>query len=517
MIEQSFDLRRTVRVLRARRLLIGACFAVGIVVGLAITLAQTPTYMARSRVLLPPTPYDSTGKPLRDMTTERAIATSAEVLDRAGKKLKLAAGPEGLRRRVSAQAVNSDILEIRGAAGSPKAAAQLADAVAGEYITFSVGAAAEQVDTTVRLLQDQAADLDQRIRRSDEEIADNIARLSTLDQRSPEAVRQQAIIDSLRLSQSDAARQLATLNTRIADARLDADLNRRGVRVLEPAQPPNRPSKPRPVRNLTVSGVVGLMAGAIVALTLEHRSSRVRSRDDAAEAVRAPVVASLMVPRRPGVKDYRQLLEQWAPDPIESLSLRQAYMGLGVVEDERSNLTVVTLPGDHRALFLGLQLAVFSAATGTPTAVIVDDESETASALRAVCAGDDGEQHDRRELWVHASADGLAEEDVCQAQLTVNLVITGAGRLAVPTWSRPTVTALAVSSGFATAEALASVAVACLDSGWPLAGILLADPDPTDKTSGRLGVPFAVSGNGDGAPKRRWTVPALGPGPSPRS
>ena len=514
MIEQGFDVRRTVRALRARRVLIAAFVAAGVAVGLVVTLAQAPTYVAHSRVLLPPTPYDSNGRPLRNMSTERHIATGGEVLDRAGKMLRPPVGPEALRRRVSALALNDDILEIRGAAATPGVAARLADAVASEYIAFSAGAAAEQVDTTVRLLQDQAAELDERVRRFDAEIADNVARLAGLDQRSPEALRQQAIVDSLRLSQSDAARQLARLETRIADARLDADLNRRGVRVLEPARPPDRPSKPRPVWNVGVSGLFGLMAGAIVALALEHRSRQVRSRDDAAEAVRAPVLASLAVPRHAGPKEYGHLLKAWAPDPVESLSLRQACTGLGIVGDEWTNLAVVAVAGDHGGLFLGVELAVFSAATGRPTAVIVASEDETASVLRAACSGANGEQGARKNLWVYDSRDDIDEEHLDQAHLTVHLVVAGDGRLVLPAWNRPTVTALAVSSGFATAEALASVAVGCLDSGCPIAGVLLANPDPTDKTTGRFDLPLALSPNGAGAAKRRWSVPALGPGPS---
>jgi hypothetical protein len=48
------------------------------------------------------------------------------------------------------------------------------------------------------------------------------------------------------------------------------------------------------------------------------------------------------------------------------------------------------------------------------------------------------------------------------------------------------VTLLAVSSGGATGEELARVALAADDAGMPVRGIVVADPDPLDRTTGRL-------------------------------
>ena len=48
------------------------------------------------------------------------------------------------------------------------------------------------------------------------------------------------------------------------------------------------------------------------------------------------------------------------------------------------------------------------------------------------------------------------------------------------------VTVLAVSSGTATAEELALAAVTADDAGGRIAGIVVADPDDLDRTTGRL-------------------------------
>ena len=54
---------------------------------------------------------------------------------------------------------------------------------------------------------------------------------------------------------------------------------------------------------------------------------------------------------------------------------------------------------------------------------------------------------------------------------------------------RAAVTVLGVSAGAATAEQLARVAVSAAGDGREIAGIIMADPDPADQTTGRLPQP----------------------------
>ncbi len=51
---------------------------------------------------------------------------------------------------------------------------------------------------------------------------------------------------------------------------------------------------------------------------------------------------------------------------------------------------------------------------------------------------------------------------------------------------RTTATLLGVSASAATAEQLARVAVSADDDGHEISGILVADPEPTDHTTGRI-------------------------------
>ena len=49
-----------------------------------------------------------------------------------------------------------------------------------------------------------------------------------------------------------------------------------------------------------------------------------------------------------------------------------------------------------------------------------------------------------------------------------------------------TATVLGVSAGAATAEQLARVALSASNAGVDIGGILVSDPDPADRTTGRL-------------------------------
>jgi len=78
--------------------------------------------------------------------------------------------------------------------------------------------------------------------------------------------------------------------------------------------------------------------------------------------------------------------------------------------------------------------------------------------------------------------------------LTIDVVIVDPTAPVVPAWVRSAVTIIGISAGAATAEQLACAATAIADAGGNARGILVADPDPADDTTGldpRLGEPRA--------------------------
>ncbi|MDQ3895965.1 MAG: hypothetical protein M3326_01735 [Actinomycetota bacterium] len=446
-------------------------------------------------MLLPPSALDATGRPLRNVATERRIAASAEVLRRAGEALNPPVPASRLVTRVTVNAIGSDILDIGAQAPSPREAVKLADAVAKEYVNFSETATAEQADTSIALLKDTATALQNQIETLTADIAAGSARLAGLPQGSPQAAQQAALLDSQRAAQVDANRQLSALNTRVADARLNAELSRRGLRVLEPAGTPDEPWRRQAVITVGVGGAGGLLVGAMLAIYLGQGDRRLRSRDDVARAAGVPVLASLAVHPPKRVEHWRKLLQRWTPSASERLVLRQAITRLGEPHKEiPSDVAVVTLPGDMAALALAVQLAGFSADFGIPTSLVLILPDRSGARLRSACvvASKHGAEA-RPHLWVVDGTNGTDTTDTRGADLTITVTALDGDTLSIPNRGLRTTTVLAVSSGFATSDALAAAVLACEDGEQRVAGLLLANPEPDDYTTGTLGLAVGAS------------------------
>jgi hypothetical protein len=76
--------------------------------------------------------------------------------------------------------------------------------------------------------------------------------------------------------------------------------------------------------------------------------------------------------------------------------------------------------------------------------------------------------------------------DLPGAALTVVVAVVDGKAPRVADTMRTTATMLGVSASTVTAEQLARVAVSAAVDGREIAGILVADPDPADRTTGRV-------------------------------
>ena len=122
---------------------------------------------------------------------------------------------------------------------------------------------------------------------------------------------------------------------------------------------------------------------------------RLVQRDEIANSIAVPVLASIPVERPSDPASWARLLEEYEPDPVHAYGLSKLLRQFGVGDYDRrheqrarSSLTVLSLASDPTALALGPQLAAFASARGIPTALVVgpqQDMNVTAS-LRTVCA-----------------------------------------------------------------------------------------------------------------------------------
>jgi len=485
MNEQPLDLRQMIRSVTRRWILVLVLGWAGCVAGYLFASHRQPVFVARASVLLPASPVDATGVQRRNIATQVNIARNGNILDRAGRVVSPPVSAEKMRKRISVKALTADILEIRAEAPTGGDAALLADAVAKEYVAEATDATSRVGAASLSGLQAQAAQADARLQQAKAAIDAATAKVSGLPANSPERARQAAIVDGLQIDEVDAARQVALVADKIAEARLEDQLNREGTRLYGPAIRPREPSQTKPVVLTLAGALIGLLAGIVLALVLDRRDSRLRTRSAISDVVAAPVLASLETPRRASARVCRAMLESWEPWPQQSWSLRQACMRLGVLGGgRRSHIVVVGLPDDVAAPILAIQLAVFSASMGTQTALSVGTSHATAAGLRSACHREQPTGEVRS--YLAATSEPILPDDEHRArvELTITLVIADKDQAELSHMPPGVIATLAVSAGFASADDLASTALACLDAGHPLVGVFIANPEPTDTTTG---------------------------------
>lgn len=265
------------------------------------------------------------------------------------------------------------------------------------------------------------------------------------------------------------------------------------ARMLESAESATGPSA---LESLLISALVGGLAGGvigvIVALAVGRKDKRLRGRDEIANSIGVPVLASVPVARPSDASSWVRLLEDYKPAYVHAWQLRKAMQQLGVtvgsIGGGNSSLTVLSLSSDPAALALGPQLAAFAASLGIPTALVIgpQQDANTTAALRTACAVPPSVSSRRPSHLRVMATDGSEVKEATDADLTVVVVVVDSRTPQMPDTMRTSTTVIGVSAGSATAEELSCVAGVAATDRRDIAGILVADPESDDQTTGRL-------------------------------
>jgi capsular polysaccharide biosynthesis protein len=244
--------------------------------------------------------------------------------------------------------------------------------------------------------------------------------------------------------------------------------------------------------------VGGALIGVIAALVISRTDRRLRGRDEIANSIGLPVLASLPVGHPADAAGWAKLLEEYEPGPMNAWRLRTALKELGVVaanghnghgsDGAGSSLAVLSLSSDPGAFALGPQLAVCAASLGIPTALVIGPQQDTdvTATLRTACAVPPSASSKRpSQLRVTVSDNGQVGRQPA-ATLTIVVAVVDGRTPQVADTMRTTATVLGVSAGAATAEQLARAALSAAAADREITGILVADPEPTDHTTGRI-------------------------------
>jgi capsular polysaccharide biosynthesis protein len=266
------------------------------------------------------------------------------------------------------------------------------------------------------------------------------------------------------------------------------------AKILQSAGTASASKVPEQIATYSVGGaVVGAIIGYFVALVIGRSDRRLVERESIANSIDAPVLASLSTQRISDAARWARLLDAYAPEAVDAWGITKLLQRLRVAgtqaneggPDRSFSLTVFSLSSDVAALALGPQLASFAAARGIPTALVVgpQESANTVAALRIACAAPQAGSGRRKLLRLVAAQDGRFSQ--VSAAFVVVVVVVDGKNPRIPDMDRTTTAVLGVSAGGATAPDLAKVADAAATDGRGIVGILVANPDPDDQTSGR--------------------------------
>lgn len=409
MNQQSLDLRRSFRVVRRHKILVGALAVAGLLLGGGYSVLHPPLPASQALVVIPRNPTS--------ISTEVVIVRSEPVLSEAASTIRPPVSVQTLKSRVSVKSLTPEVVSISANGSTAAQANSIANAVASSYISYVSRPHSPGGQISAQVLQSATA----------------------------------------------------TGGTGAAAQDIIAML-------------------------LGLAG--GLIAGVIVALFMAFRDPGLTERDAIANSLGVPVLAAVKAGRPEDAAAWTRLLSDYAPEPLDAWRMRQALKELGVDDaagDGESSVTVLSMPSDPGALALGPQLAVFAASLNIPTALVISRQKETnvTAALRTACAAPPGSAAHSEYLRTFAAA-GRRAAVPRGARLTVVVLVADPKIPARAPETLPTaVTVLGVTAGAATADQLARLATAAAARGREVAGFLVANPDPADRTNGRFPRPSA--------------------------
>jgi hypothetical protein len=460
-------------------------------------------YQSTSVVLFPATPTDTkTQASSHTIETQIQIALSAAVLGPAGAAIEPRLDASQVGRRVEVTAPSTDVLAITARGATADDAEGLARAVANADVAYLQQAAGTLTEDQKAALTERMTTLKASLEAVQGELAKTSDRLKTASPNSTAGSADAAALAQLTAREAELVLQLDGVAKELADG------SRPGGRatVIQQASPAvHLPEWVRGAMYAALGCAAALSIIAPLVIVRERRRKTLRMRDQIADSVGVPVVASVQCRAPRSVAGWAKLLESYAPGSVDAWSLRQlltwstssAPAALGdsrngvrhrprpLPEDgpPSTRIVVLSLAGDQPALSVGPQLASFAAGDGARTLLVTTAQPHDAdSSLTAATSSIGLHQQPRPGLFVASEPNPSDTSDLTVYVVPVDRLLPEPFLSGV----HDAVTILAVSAGAASAEDLARVALGAHHAGLVIDGLVVANPDAFDRTTGRL-------------------------------
>jgi capsular polysaccharide biosynthesis protein len=445
MSTQDLDMRSSIKAVRRHGKLFAALVVIGILIGAAYAVLRPPTLTSTALVVLQQTntaqnnQSSSADQLSGEIGTQVVIASSYPVLSAALPHASPAMSVQQLNSRITVQSLAGSIISVTGTGTTAAQAEATTNAVANSYVAYVSSGNSPVTQMSAKVLE----------------------------------------------SASSAA----------------------GAQRL-----------PQIAIGVLLGAAGGALVGLAAALAMSRKDRRLVGRDAIAGSIGAPVLASMPVARPSGAAAWAKLLADYQPGSVPAWGLTRMLRQLGVAAGEGEgaepaevvSVAVISLSSDPRALALGPQLAAFAAAQGIPTALVIGPQQDlnVTAALRTACAVPPEPRQGSPEPRQGPPEGAPATEGPAQAgparhkplqlvvrdndklgptdaALVVVVAVVDSRAPLMPGTVPADTTVLGVSAGGTTAEQLARAATAAAADGREVTGILVADPDPADQSTGR--------------------------------
>lgn len=276
------ELRQYWQLLRRWLWLVALTTLLAAVSAYVVSARQTPIYQASARMLVTPGSSSAPTVTYTDiLMSERLSRTYAQILtarpvlqatlDQVG---LVGMTPDALAKSISVTPVrDTQLIDLKVEHPVPALAAELANALPEVFIQYNSDQQAARFQESKQALQTQLANLDS-------DLQDTERKLALLgDADSAEAEAQRVSLGN-RLAQyrSSYGNVLAQLESiRLAEANA-----RDTISVIEPADLPRAPIRPRTLMNTLLAAIVGAMLGLGAVFLIEYLDDTVKTPDDVA-------------------------------------------------------------------------------------------------------------------------------------------------------------------------------------------------------------------------------------------
>lgn len=269
------NLRNYLQVVKRRFLWLLAVVVLGVAIAVAFVALQKKEYSATAQLLVQPAsgsvPIGGTQQAVTptDVLTELQLITSGPVKQQAIAKLGFAPNIS------SAEVSQTNEISLTATARSPFLASRAANTYAQTFVSYQRTNALNAIIEAEQQLQSQITALD--------------SQLKPLESAAPPSAGTTATISAL-------AGQEAVLKEQLAELQVAAAETPGGVEVVSPASPPTSPSSPKPVRDIGLALVIGLLLGLGAEFVAEYFDDKVYTKDEA-ERLSGDVPVLAIVPR----------------------------------------------------------------------------------------------------------------------------------------------------------------------------------------------------------------------------